>query len=48
MASSFEMGELLRNTTPQLNYDNFNDQNAALDLLINENNTVQSESIRTR
>ena len=46
MANSFNMGELLRNTTQFLagNYEGSNDQNAALDLSLNENN-VTRESI---
>ena len=40
MASSFNMGELLRNTTQLLagNCDGLGDQNAVIDLPMNENN----------
>ena len=50
MASSFNMGELLRNTTQLLagNCDSLNEQIAAIDLSINENNmsrkSVDNES----
>ena len=43
MASSFNMGELLRNTTQSL-WTNSNGQNAAIDLSMNENN-MSRESI---
>ena len=48
MASSFNMGELLRNTTQLLagNCDGLNDQNEALDLSVNERN-MSRESVDT-
>ena len=48
MASSFNMGELLRNTTQLLagNCDGLNDQNATIDLSINETN-MSHESVDT-
>ena len=46
MASSFNISELLRNTTQLLceNYDNSNGQNAAIDFPMNENN-MSHESV---
>ena len=46
MTNSFNMGELLRNTTQLLagNYEGSDGQNAALDLSLNENN-VTRESV---
>ena len=43
MTNSFNMGELLRNTTQLLaeNYDGSDGQNVALDLLLNENNVTR-------
>ena len=48
MASSFNMGELLRNTTqlPAGNCDSLNDQDAAIDLSMNERN-MSRESVDT-
>ena len=48
MASSFNMGELLRNTTQLLagNCDGINDQNGALDLSVNKRN-MSRESVDT-
>ena len=48
MASSFNMGELLRNNTQLLagNWDSFNEQNAAVDLSLNEKD-MSRESVDT-
>ena len=46
MASSFNMGGLSRNMSQLLagNHDGSNDQNAALDLSLNENNTSRKSA----